>query len=484
MTQGDSVARGAAFTLAARWTDRLIGLVSTVILARLLVPADFGIIAMASLVIALVDVFLDLGVTIALIQRSELTQAHYDSAFTLRLAQTAIATLVVVVSAPLAAAYFKDARIEPVLQLLGFSLLLSGLENIGVVQFQKEMRFGRDFQFAFTKRVAGFIATVVAAWFMRSYWALVVGTLAGRTFGVVASYFIHPMRPRLTLAKARDIFSVSQWTLIRGIGGFVDQNLHKWVVGGRVSAAVMGGYSLADDMAFLPASMLLIPLNRVLFPAFARAKDDPVELKRMYLLAQGVQAIVGIPSAVGLMLVADEAVRVLFGEKWAMAVPFLRLLALVGVASAIMTSAGYVMIALGRFKELAVFSWIRVILFAIVAYGLLGHIDALGVATLRALFIVVSLALFGGWLHRSLPQLRLRDIVSAVGRPLLAAVGMSACVWGVGALVGDLSLVGMLLVKIATGIASYATLIALLWWAAGRPRGAEAYLLQKVGLIR
>jgi hypothetical protein len=61
---------------------------------------------------------------------------------------------------------------------------------------------------------------------------------------------------------------------------------------------------------------------------------------------------------------------------------------------------------------------------------------------------------------------------------------MSACVWGVGALVGDLSLVGMLLVKIATGIASYATLIALLWWAAGRPRGAEAYLLQKVGLIR
>ena len=209
-----------------RWTDRSIAFVSTLILARLLVPADFGVIVMASLFIGLADVFFELGVNVALIQNRTPSQEHYDTAWTLRIIQTTLAAIVVVIAAPLAATYFNDPRVTLVVQVLAVSLVLSGLENIGVVTFQKEMQFGKEFQFLFCKRIVGFIVTIVAAWFIRSYWALVIGALTGRTFGVALSFVMHPMRPRLGLEKFREIFSVSQWVLVRSIGGYFQINLH------------------------------------------------------------------------------------------------------------------------------------------------------------------------------------------------------------------------------------------------------------------
>ena len=124
--------------------------------------------------------------------------------------------MVVVIAAPLAATYFNDPRVTLVVRALAVSLMLSGIENIAVVTFQKEMQFGKEFQFLFCKRIVGFIVTIGAAWVIRSYWALVIGALAGRTFGVALSFAIHPMRPRLSLKKFREIFSVSQWMLVTG----------------------------------------------------------------------------------------------------------------------------------------------------------------------------------------------------------------------------------------------------------------------------
>ncbi len=473
-----SVFKGALLTVSMRWTDRLIGFISTLILARLLAPPDFGIIAMASLVVGLVDVLLALGVNVALIQNRNATPAHYNTAWTLRLAQSAVATLVVFLVAPRAAIYFNDPRIIPVLRFMALGMLLVGMENIGIITFQKEMRFGLDFRFVFLKRIVGFLATIVAAWLLRSYWALVIGTLAGRSFGVLLSYRMHPMRPRFSLEKMKEIFSVSQWMLLNSLGNYLNRNLDKMLVGRRASAAIMGGYTLADEISSMPSTEVLAPLNRVLFPAFVEARQDLAELKRLFLLAQGVQSILGISAGVGLALVAHEAVLVLLGEKWLFVAPFVQVLALANVVESITTSGGYVLITMGRVRNAAAIHWLQVIFFATAVFLVWPNADAFQIALLRVLTVLMGLFVSVWMLMHTLRNVRLLDIMRSVLRPLLGTGVMALAVMSIGEVI-HLAPLATLIVKIVTGVLTFPTALMLMWWVAGKPEGAESYLLDK-----
>ena len=473
-----SIAQGTAVVVAMRWTDRLIGLISTLILARLLTPADFGIIAMASLAVTLADVLLDFGVNVALIQNSNATQAHYNTAWTLRILQTSIATFALVLAAPLAAEYFHDARVQPVLQVLAFSLLLAGFENIGIVTFQKHMRFGAEFRYLFLRRMAGFVTTIIAAWLLRSYWALVIGTLTGRTVGLGLSYLLHPMRPKLSLEKFREIFSISQWMLVRSIGNYLHQSLHRILVGRWTHAATMGAYALADEISAMPSGELLAPLNRVLFPAFAEAKGDLMQLKRIFLLAQGVQTLIAIPAAAGLALVAKDIVLLLLGEKWLMAVPFIQVLALVNIAQSLTTSSGYVLIVLGKIRSSVISVWTQVMVFGVLALTAISGSEALEIAWLRLIVVAAGIWLAFWLLVRALPVLRYRDVIRSSIRPFIGAAVMAVVLLN---LVShfNLPLAVLLVLKIGLGAAIYVAVVLSLWWLAGRPSGAEAYLLEK-----
>ena len=478
-----SVIRGALTNVVMRWTDRLISFVSTIILARLLVPDDFGIIAMAYVLIELVNVFLDLGVHVALIQNREASQDHYDSAWTLRLIQTSLATMIVFLSSPLAAVYFKDPRVTPVLQVLCFSFLLGGLENIGVITFQKEMKFGLEFRFSFLKRIIGFVITIVAALLLRSYWALVIGTIMGRMFGVALSYVLHSMRPKLSVKKFREIFAVSQWMVVRSCSFFLESSLHKIIVGRRETSSVMGAYTLANEISALPTTELLAPLNRVLFPLFVQVKHDLLELKRVFLLSQELQVLVGLPASVGLALVANEVVRLMLGEKWLIAIAYIQILAIVNVITSIKTSWGYVLLTLGRIRTLAVYAWIQVAFFAVGAFFVFPTGGAMKIAWLRLIISLAGIVLFPWLLMQALPVLRLWDMLRSVLRPLIAVGAMAVCVTSLGSLTG-IPLLLVLLIKIVIGALSYIIVELFLWRIVGRPEGAESYILAKIGFSR
>ncbi|MCA9130589.1 MAG: oligosaccharide flippase family protein, partial [Planctomycetales bacterium] len=359
---------------------------------------------------------------------------------------------------------------------------LVGLENIGVVCFQKEMKFHLDFRYLFLKRLAGFLTTIVAAWFMRSYWALVIGALAGRSFGTILSYLIHPMRPRLSLQKFDDIFSVSQWMLVRSIGAYLNKNLHMFFVGNRADTATMGGYSLADQISAMPTTELLAPLNRVLFPAFVQARENISELKRLFLLAQGVQTLAAIPAAVGLALVAHEAVLILLGEKWLIAVPFVEWLALGSAFSAIATSGGYILITMGKVKDAAVVTWANVALFVIGALVLSPEAGALDLAKLRLATVVLGLLLALILLKRTLVNLSSLDMLRTVYRPIIGASAMAVAI-GSAPFSSTIAPLVALQLKIGIGLVVFPATVLFVWWFAGKPEGAERYLLEKAVYI-
>ena len=476
-----SLVQGTLLTVAMRWTDRLIGLVSTLILARLLTPADFGIIAMATLVIALADVLLDLGTNIALVRDPNATREHYDTAWTLRLIQTALSTALIIAAAPLAADYFGDARVQPVLQILAFSLLLGGLENIGIVAFHKQMQFGDEFRVLFARRIAGFVITIVAAIVLRNYWALVIGTLGGRLLGVVLSYLMHPMRPRLSLARFRALFAVSQWMLLRGIGDFLNQGLHRMLVGRWNSAPVMGAYTVAHEIATMPSAELVAPMNRALFPALAAAHEDPAERQRLFLLALGLQAAIAIPAATGLALVAPLAVPVLLGAQWSQATPLLQLLALAGIAHALTAGSQYLLIVLGKLAQATTIIWLQVGLFAALALLAMPGADAEALAALRLGVSASAIFATAAFIRRH-GGIALGAMARACLRPLAATSLMALAVFASSGIDATASLPPaiMLIVQIALGSASYAAALFGLWALQGRPAGAESWLVTKI----
>ncbi|MCB1722102.1 MAG: lipopolysaccharide biosynthesis protein [Chromatiaceae bacterium] len=479
MSEPTTVPRGVTLMVAMRWTDKLIGLLSTLILARLLVPDDFGVVAQASLVIGLLDVLTDLGVAASLIQNARATQHHFDTAWTIRLGQFLLAALAAVLIAPLAGDYFHDERVVPVIQLMCISLVLAGLENIGVITFQKEMRFGLDFRFMFLKRLAGFLVTVTLAFLWRSYWALVVGAISGRLVGVVISYSMHSMRPRLSLAEFQSVFGFSQWMLIRNIGNYLNNQYHRILVGGRSSTSVMGAYSLASEISAMPSTEVLSPLNRVLFPAFVKVKDQPDEFKRVFLLAQGVQALLAIPASVGLALVANEAVVVLLGEKWLSAVPFVEILALTYLVPAIATTPGYVLITLGRVRLNAAIAWTQFVLFFALAVLIFPAAQALQLAEIRLATALVTLLGTIAMLMRAVPELRAREVAASVARPLLGAASMAAVLQLSGSYLPTETL-WSLFAKVLLGGAVYVASVLSLWLIVGRPESAEAYILKQI----
>lgn len=306
---------GALWTLALRWTDRLIGFVSTLILARLLLPNDFGVFALASIIAGLADVLLDLGVHIALIQDPAPQREDYDTAWTLRIVQSALAAMLLLLLAQPLAGLLDEPRLAPLLPWLAVALLLGSLENIGVVDFQKQQHFDQDFRFFFSKRVVGFVLTITLALVLRSYWALVAGTLGQRMVGIVLSYVLHPYRPQFSLRRAGKIWGFSRWILLQNVGIYLEQRLDKILVGKREPTALVGAYAVADEIAAMPGTELLAPLNRTLLPVLAARMDKPDQVREAYLLALSVQCLIGFPAAVGLVMTADQVVALLLGAQ-------------------------------------------------------------------------------------------------------------------------------------------------------------------------
>jgi O-antigen/teichoic acid export membrane protein len=341
------------------------------------------------------------------------------------------------------------------------------------------MQFEAEFRFLVLKRLSGFFLMVMLVWIMRSFWALAAGNIIAAFSGVVLSYIMHPMRPRLSLAKFQDIFSISQWMLLKNIGEYFNTNLQKIFVGRWSSTEILGAYTLANKISIMPSSELLAPFNRVLFPAFSKVKDDFQELKRLFLLAQGLQTLIAIPVAVGLALVAHNAVPLILGEKWIKVIPFVQILALIGIIQAIIGTSGYIMIVLGHMRLNVLVTFFQIIVFAVlVVFGFSGS-NALVIAWVQLISGVGGMFLAFYLLIRVFPVLKISELFSNSIRPLLGVITMTAVLKFLDSNL-ELSPVLALSFHVAVGIFIYVLVVLLAWWISKCPSGAESYLLEKI----
>lgn len=476
-----SAVKGALLTIGMRWTDRLMGLVSTLILARLLLPEDFGIVAMASIIIGLVGTLLDLGVGSALIQNKDAAREEFDTAWTLRLLQAFLVAIAIWMLAPFVAESFRDPRVHDVIRVMALTIVIGGFENIGIVAFQKNMEFGRDFQFFFFRRIAGFVVTIALSIWLRSYWAIVIGAAVGRSVGVGISYLLHDYRPRFSLGRLKQIWSFSQWMLVRNLGGYALGELDKFLVGRRTDAATMGSYALADEIASMPGNELLAPIGRVLFPAFVSVADDSERLRAMFCKAFGVQTLLAMPAAVGLVMVAGDAVPVLLGERWLPVIPLVQTLALMGAFSAMTHSGSYVLLALGKVRLQALIFWILLGILVFLTIGIFPDAGAQEIAYIRLGTSAIGLILFVVIVSYYVEALRLSDFFTHAWRPVFST-GIMVIALTAFPRFTFLSLILQLSLSIAFGALIYIIAIIIFWRLARSPEGAETYVFEQLGI--
>lgn len=460
--------------------DRSIGIVSVVILAHLLAPADFGLVAMATAIIAIVELLSAFNFDMALIQSQQVTRAHYDTAWTLNVAMAAICALLVAAAAFPAGVFYGDSRLGPIVLWLSLATWIRGFENVGVVAFRKELELHREFQLLLTKRIGVFLATISIALATRSYWALVLGILAGSVGGVVLSYLFHPFRPRFDLTARGELLHFSKWMVFSNVINTLVSRAADLTIGKSLGPGPLGLFNLAYEISHLPSTELSAPINRAVYPGYAKVASDPPRLVAQFLGVQGLTALSTAPVAVGIAAVAPLLVPLLLGEAWREAVPLLEILAVSGLLTSLRTNAGYVFLALGRSKLVTVMTAVR---FAVVVPALVFgtiHFGAKGAAWTMLGTSIVLLPVTHCFMHRVL-RIRWTEHGSVLWRPAVAAIGMGLLVreylaWTELGFAASNPVVA-LASAVVLGILAYVLFTSLLWVVSGFPQSAEVRLV-------
>ncbi len=473
---GRQMLRGSAWMIALRWSLRLLGVISTFILVHLLRPEDFGVVAMAMLFVGLVEALADTGERLALLRLPAPERRHYDTAWTLQLGVGVTVAAAIFLLAPLTAAYFHDSRAILATRCLSLRALLGGLENIGSVDFRRDLRFGSLFNLNLQAKAVSLIVTLGLALILRNYWALIAGIIASQAALTALSYVLHPYRPRLCWSGGKELFGFSAWTLLRTTALYVAGQVDQFAVGSFANAAAMGRYAVAADVAASPTAEINEPMVAVLYPVMSRISGDPAALRRLYLRVLAWSALICTATGTGVALVAADYAAVILGRNWQGLEGLIQWLAIAAALTGLSSGADTTFDSLGQPQRSARLHWLRLGLLTVstMAAALWWH-SLIAVAAARMLvalgFLVVLLLAIGrvtalGW----------RDYGAVLWRPLAAAMVMSAAIAGFDHIT-TWSGLPRLAISVPLGAAFYIGTLLGLWRACGKPAGPEGDLL-------
>ncbi len=476
------MARGALWLMTLTAVDRTLGLVSTLILVRVLLPADFGIVAMAFSFIALAQLISAFGFDVALIHKQDASEAHYHSAWTLNVMLGALITLITLAAAQPIADFYNTPDVFWVVCALALLPLIGGSENIGVVAFRKDLNFDKEFKFQISRKIIGFAVTVPLAFWFRSYWALVAGSIAQRLAGTITSYIVHPFRPRFTLVQSRSLMRFSKWLLLNNVLGLLKERLSDFTIGRLAGPAALGVYNITYEFSNLPTTEIGAPINRALLPGFAKL-DESSALQSAYRNAMGMLAIVAIPAAAGIMAVAPYFIPVVLGSKWLDGVPLMEVLAISGAFLMFQASICSVLIARGFPGTVTATNAVFVALLACFLLLLAPRFGAEGAAYAALSTTALTMPVYLIQLKRRV-GVPMYGFIQAVIRPAIASCLM---VFIVRFALPDYTpetpaaaATAWLLTGVVLGAATYVIAIGLIWLICGRPSGVEQLILEQL----
>ncbi len=468
-------ARGVAWIVGARIIMRILGFVNTIVLARILAPEDFGLVAVALTAMQLLQGLSDIGVSQAVIRFRDAGRGDLDTLFTLSAIRGAATGALLLAAAPLTAEFYGDPRMFFLFAGVAIFPVITGLSNPTFFEFERNFDFSKEFVSIAATKLAGVATSIAIAVIFRTYWAIILGLLAGGVVQLILSYAMRPYLPRLTFQSLRKVVHFSGWLAGVSFMAALNNKLDAFVLARAVGAHGTGNYYVGQQLAELPTAEIASPIARAIYPGLSALQADPARMRLAYL--KGVEALgaVAMPAAIGFAFVARDLISLLLGEKWLAAAPVIEVLTPVMGLQTLFIATQYYAMALGLtrlvfFREL-MFFLIRfpAFVWASFAYGLEGAIyAAAGCGLIHAGFNLVLYARASGgpfweplWsARRSLASVAVMAAYFFFARPWIVPLDGLPLAAGLGA-------------DILVGAGLYVAAHVALWRLEGGPDGAE-----------
>jgi lipopolysaccharide exporter len=439
--------------VTSRVAGRGLGVVRIIVLARLLAPEAFGLVAVGLLAIDLMYSFTRTGFSTSLIQQKEDIREYLDTAWVMNVLRGVILGGIIFGAAPLLASFFDAPEAQSIVQAMAALVLIQGFNNPGLVYLSKELEIHKRFVLEMSQTLADLSVSIAMAIILRNAWALVFGAFASNIIGLIVSYLVQPYRPRFRFdwSKAKTMFHFGKWLTINSWASYLAQRGDSIIIGRMMGTVALGLYQMARRVADLFSQDIILSTMDLAFPAYSKLQDNTPKLRHAFLLSLETLASIVFPVGVAIFLLAPDFTPIILGEQWIPAIPAMRLLGLAAAFQCMLATGRSLFYGLRRpaldfgMTELA-----TVVMFALF-YPLIKRFGLEG-AAIAVLIGYVSALPFLIWRATKLLEIKPRHFLRVILAPLAIVLIMVVGILAMKQIPSQVDLPRLILLFLVVGV--------------------------------
>ena len=423
MNLARKVASSTSLILIVRLFQRGIGIISLLILARLLTPQDFGVVAIATMLVFLFDTLSEGGTQQYIIQKKTLDDSDIVTAWTISILSKLALFVALLALTPVLANFLNAPEAESAIRAMALVLPISAFASPQLFTHRRDLEYGIISKILLIERVVSFLVTVILAFILENYWAMIIGVLAAYTSKTLLSHWYAPYPLKFSLSRIKEQMSFSLWMLMRSILGYVRAEFDVIFISKMYGADQLGGFSLMRNLSFLPSREIIAPVSNVFLASFSEIKrrGDPIGEHIVIVLTILLCAI--FPVIGYLHVFNQELVSLFLGQQWLPFAHLLPLLAMFTITFAVSTFVQQGLIANGDVKLLSVYEMVTLsLLLALFTFFFSGSMEEFIIARIVFAFTVMGILLVFCFMRFGLPVVSLLFICSLLTTACFSAV--------------------------------------------------------------
>lgn len=453
--------RGGVVTIAAQASKFTLKFGSTMVLARLLVPEDYGLIGMATVIVGFVEYFKDLGLSAATVQRREINHQQISTLFWINLAVGCLVALIVASLAPAIALFYNEPRLSGITLALAINFIFGGLTVQHQALLRRQMQFTSLAKIEIVAMTVGVATAVITAYYGIGYWALVLMLMMTALTNMFGVWLACSWRPGLPQKDSEISSMLAYGGNLTGFGlvNYFSRNLDNVLIGRRWGSGQLGLYAQAYRLVLLPIQQINNPINSVALPTLSSLQTEPEKYSRYYYKAILLITTLGMPIVAFMFATANDLILLILGKQWLGSVPIFKFLMPAAFIGTFNVAGGWVYQSLGRtdrqFRIGCVTATLNSIIFLIsVNWGAIGVARAFGLS--QPILIIFSLSYCYWGTH-----LRVRDFLQTIARPAFASIGAALILMSLDRFLD--AIVSNLLLSLLGDCVLYGLLYLILW---------------------